>query len=126
MRQVEERRRLGGINSARGAKQGLELIAAEHRLLREEVEDAAAVFFDDDDATGVSTSRSGARPPMSWSRPRSPVTIVVGRPLAWAAPMPEETRPSMPLAPRLQRKRTSASLAARNASWSRIGMLEAV
>ena len=25
---------------------------------------------------------------MSWSRPRSPVTIVVGRPLAWAAPMP--------------------------------------
>src|SRR6476620_2945069 len=50
MRQVEERRRLGGINSARGAKQGLELIAAEHRLLREEVEDAAAVVVDDDDA----------------------------------------------------------------------------
>ena len=41
---------------------------------------------------------------MSWRRPRSPVTIVVGRPVAWAAPMPEETRPSMPLAPRLQRK----------------------
>ena len=54
--------------------------------------------------TGVSTSRSAARPPMSWRRPRSPVTIVVGRPLAWAAPIPEETRPSIPLAPRLQRK----------------------
>ena len=57
--------------------------------------------------TGVETSRRAARPPMSWSRPRSPVTIVVGRPLAWAAPIPEETRPSMPLAPRLQRKRAS-------------------
>ena len=32
--------------------------------------------------TGVETSRRAARPPMSWSRPRSPVTIVVGRPLA--------------------------------------------
>ena len=58
--------------------------------------------------TGVSTSRSAARPPMSCRRPRSPVTIVVGRPLAWAAPIPEETRPSIPLAPRLQRKRASA------------------
>ena len=76
--------------------------------------------------TGVETSRSAARPPMSWSRPRSPVTIVVGRPLAWAAPIPEEIRPSIPLAPRLQRKRASASPAARKASWSRIGMLEAV
>ena len=63
---------------------------------------------------------------MSWRRPRSPVTIVVGRPLAWAAPIPEEMRPSMPLAPRLQRKRASVSLGGRNASWSRIGMLEAV
>ena len=36
------------------------------------------------------------------------MTIVVGLPLAWAAPMPEETRPSMPLAPRLLRKRASA------------------
>ena len=32
--------------------------------------------------TGVATSRRAARPPMSWRRPRSPVTIVVGRPLA--------------------------------------------
>ena len=40
--------------------------------------------------TGVETSRSAARPPRSCRRPRSPVTIVVGRPLAWAAPMPEE------------------------------------
>ena len=32
--------------------------------------------------TGVETSRRAARPPMSWRRPRSPVTIVVGRPLA--------------------------------------------
>ena len=54
--------------------------------------------------TGVETSRSAASPPMSWRRPRSPVTIVVGRPLAWAAPIPEEIRPSIPLAPRLQRK----------------------
>ena len=76
--------------------------------------------------TGVETSRSAARPPRSCSRPRSPVTIVVGRPLAAAAPIPDEIRPSMPLAPRLQRKRTSAAAGARNASWSRIGMLEAV
>ena len=32
--------------------------------------------------TGVVTSRRAARPPMSWSRPRSPLTIVVGPPLA--------------------------------------------
>ena len=62
--------------------------------------------------TGVETSRRAARPPMSWSRPRSPVTIVVGRPLAWAAPIPEEIRPSIPLAPRLQRKSASVSLGA--------------
>ena len=54
------------------------------------------------------------------------MTIVVGLPLATAAPIPEETRPSIPLAPRLQRKCASASPAARNDSWSRIGMLEAV
>ena len=59
--------------------------------------------------TGVETSRSAARPPTSCRRPRSPVTIVVGRPLAWAAPIPEEIRPSIPLAPRLQRKSASAS-----------------
>ena len=35
------------------------------------------------------------------------MTIAVGRPLAAAAPMPEETRPSIPLAPRLERKRAS-------------------
>ena len=75
---------------------------------------------------GVETSRRAARPPRSWSRPRSPLTIVVGRPLAWAAPMPDEIRPSMPLLPRLQRKNASASPAARKVSWSRIGMLEAV
>ena len=46
---------------------------------------------------------------MSWKRPRSPVTIQVGRPVAAAAPIPEETSPSIPLAPRLARKRTSAS-----------------
>ena len=63
---------------------------------------------------------------MSWRRPRSPVRIVVGRPLAAAAPIPEETRPSIPLAPRLQRKRASVPEAGRKASWSRIGMLEAV
>ena len=37
------------------------------------------------------------------------MTIVVGRPLAAAAPIPEEIRPSIPLAPRLQRNRTSVS-----------------
>ena len=76
--------------------------------------------------TGVETSRRAARPPMSWRRPRSPVTIVVGRPLAWAAPIPEERRPSIPLAPRLQRKQHVGRAGGRNASWSRIGMLEAV
>ena len=54
------------------------------------------------------------------------MTIVVGLPLAAAAPIPEEIRPSMPFAPRLQRKRASVSTEGRNASWSRIGMLEAV
>ncbi len=62
--------------------------------------------------TGVETSRRAARPPRSWSRPRSPLTIVVGRPLAWAAPIPEETRPSIPLAPRLLRKSASVPVAA--------------
>ena len=76
--------------------------------------------------TGVETSRRAARPPMSWRRPRSPVTIVVGLPVAWAAPIPEEIRPSIPLAPRLQRKVASVSVDGRKASWSRIGMLEAV
>ena len=63
---------------------------------------------------------------MSWKRPRSPVTIQVGRPVAAAAPIPEEISPSIPFAPRLARKRTSAAPPGRNASWSRIGMLEAV
>ena len=54
------------------------------------------------------------------------MTIVVGRPLATAAPIPEETRPSMPLAPRLARKSTESGPEATNSSWSRIGMLEAV
>ena len=34
--------------------------------------------------------------------------------------------PSIPFAPRLARNSTSAAEAGRNASWSRIGMLEAV
>ena len=40
------------------------------------------------------------------------MTIQVGRPLAAAAPIPEETSPSIPLAPRLARKLTSASRSA--------------
>ena len=75
--------------------------------------------------TGVETCASAARPPRSCRRPRSPVTITVGRPLAAAAPIPDETSPSMPFAPRLARKSTSASPPDRKASWSRIGMLDA-
>ena len=48
--------------------------------------------------TGVVTSRSAASPPMSCRNPSSPVTIVVGRPLACAAPIPEEMSPSIPFA----------------------------
>jgi hypothetical protein len=63
---------------------------------------------------------------MSWKSARSPSTAQVRRPLAAAAPSAVEIWPSMPLAPRLHRKRTSAGPLATNDSWSRIGMLEAV
>ena len=63
---------------------------------------------------------------MSWWRPRSPVTIQVGRPLAAAAPIPDEIRPSIPFAPRLQRNLTWVAAEGTNASWSRIGIEEAV
>ena len=59
--------------------------------------------------TGTSVWRSVASAFMSWKRPRSPVTIQVGRPVAAAAPIPDETRPSIPLAPRLARNSTSAA-----------------
>ncbi len=54
------------------------------------------------------------------------MTIQVGRPLAVAAPIPDEMRPSIPLAPRLQRNLTAVGSAGRNASWSRIGIEDAV
>ena len=76
--------------------------------------------------TGVETSRRAAREPRSWRKPSSPVTIVVGRPLACAAPIPDETSPSIPFAPRLQRNETSVSPGARNCSWSRIAIDDAV
>ena len=57
--------------------------------------------------TGALAWRSAASPFMSWWRPRSPVTIQVGRPVAAAAPTPDEIRPSIPFAPRLQRNLTS-------------------
>ena len=76
--------------------------------------------------TGELASPSADRPFMSWYRHRSPSTIHAGLPLAVAAPIADETSPSIPFAPRLHRKRTRAGPAATNASWSRIGMLDAV
>ena len=52
--------------------------------------------------------------------------IQVGDPLAAAAPTPEEIRPSIPFAPRLQRNRARAGPDRTNASWSRIGIEDAV
>ena len=52
--------------------------------------------------------------------------IQVGRPLAAAAPTPDEIRPSIPFAPRLQRNLTCLAEDGTNASWSRIGIEEAV
>ena len=66
--------------------------------------------------TGALASRRAASPFESWKSPRSPVTIQVGAPVATQAPIPEEIRPSIPFAPRLERKRTSAGPGARNAS----------
>ena len=48
---------------------------------------------------------SRARLPRSCWKPRSPVMIVVGRPVDVAAPIPEAISPSIPLAPRLARRR---------------------
>ena len=95
-------------------------------LLGEEVEDAAAVVVDDHDPhRGLDLAQGGEAAHVVEE------AEVAGddrrRPAAgWAAPMPEETRPSMPLAPRLHRKRTSARARGRKDSWSRIGMEEAV
>jgi hypothetical protein len=41
-------------------------------------------------------------------------------------PIPEEIRPSIPFAPRLQRNLTCVEADGTNASWSRIGIEEAV
>ena len=76
--------------------------------------------------TGEPASRRASRPPRSWKRQRSPRITVAGLRLATAAPIPEETKPSIPLVPRLARKWTSAGPPVTNSSWSRIGMLEAV
>ena len=76
--------------------------------------------------TGASEAPTAASPAASWTSPRSPVTIQVGRPVAIAAPAPEERRPSIPLAPRLPGRSPAAGAAGQKASWSRIGMLEAV
>ena len=46
------------------------------------------------------------------------------RPAA-AAPSPDETRPSMPFAPRLARKRSGFAVTGKKASRSRTGMLDA-
>jgi hypothetical protein len=62
--------------------------------------------------TGVEASRRRASEFRSWKRPRSPVRIQVGCPVAAAAPIPDEIRPSIPFAPRLQRNRTLASVPA--------------
>jgi hypothetical protein len=54
------------------------------------------------------------------------VTIQTGLPVATAAPIPDEISPSIPFAPRLHMKVTRLAADGRNASWSRIGIEEAV
>ena len=78
-------------------RSGLELLAVERRCWGRKWKMPPPPLSITTIRTGVVTSRSAARPPMSWSSPRSPVTIVVGRPLAWAAPIPEEIEPVDPV-----------------------------
>src|SRR5690349_12378427 len=60
MGQVKERGGLGGVDAARGAEQGFELVAPQRRLLWQEVEDAAAVVVDDDDSDrGLDLAQGG-------------------------------------------------------------------
>ena len=68
--------------------------------------------------------RAASSPPTSCSSASSPVSSHVGRPVASAAPSADETTPSMPLAPRLARKRSSLSDCGKKASTSRIGIEE--
>src|SRR5215218_1162302 len=64
------------------------------------------------------------KPPMSCSSAISPISSQVGAPVASAAPAAEETTPSIPLAPRLDRKRSARGLWGKNVSTSRIAIEE--
>ena len=67
---------------------------------------------------------AASRPPTSCTSATSPISTHVGAPVASAAPAAEATTPSMPLAPRLARKRIGTSTAGKNASTSRTGIDE--
>ena len=115
LRQVEARRR---------AEQLLVAVAVPRD--RQEVEDPAAAVVHHDDR---GLARPGGSSPAARScrgrgrRRRSPRTSARWRPRP--RPSPEDTRPSMPLAPRLARKRSGRAVAGRKVSRSRIGMLDA-
>ena len=81
-----------------------------------------AVVVDDDDDGALAAPCAPEQPAASWRTTRSPSSANVG-PVHLAMPKAVDTRPSIPLAPRLARTRTP-SRGAMNASTSRMGMLE--
>ena len=123
--EAEELRRRGGVEAGRRPEQAPRTRprraprpgAGSGRCRRRRCRGPASRRF--------SACAAAARPPRSWKSARSPSTAQVRAPLAVAMPEAVETSPSIPLAPRLEKKRTRRGPEGRKASRSRTGMLEA-
>ena len=124
--EVEELGRLGGVDAARGAEQRLELLPVERLGLGQEVEDAAAVVVDDDDADrGVDLAQRGEaaevveEAEVAGDDRRRPAARRGG-----ADPRGDEAVDAVGAA--VAEEAGVGVAGGRKASWSRIGMLEAV
>ena len=107
--QVEEGGGALDRDAAGGAEERLELLGAQGALLGEEVEDAAAAVVDHEDADRDADVPKGGEAADVVEQAQVPGDDRRRPPARCAAPMPEEISPSIPFAPRLQRKSTSAS-----------------
>ena len=124
--EVEEGRGLGDVDAAGGAEQGFELVAVQRLLLGQEVEDAAAVVVDDDDphrgrdvAQGGEAADVVEQAEVAGDDRGRPAGRVGGADAGGDQAVD-------PVGAAVAEEGASASVAGRKASWSRIGMLEAV
>ncbi len=127
MGEVEEGGGLGGVDAAGGPEKGLELVAAERLLLGEEVEDAAAVVVDDDDADrGGDLAQGGeAADVVEQAEVAGDDRRRTAAGVGGADPRGDQAVDAVGAAV-AEEQGVGLARRPRNASWSRIGMLEAV